>query len=43
MNNYLRITPQRLNLIVVYPTKDDGMPSTTPAASIVVVAVPVLV
>jgi hypothetical protein len=34
----------RLNLIVMYPmTKDDGMPSTTPAASIVVVAVPVLV
>jgi hypothetical protein len=36
------ITPQRLNLIVVYPT-DDGMPSTKPAAGIIVVTVPVLV
>ena len=34
----------RLNLIVMYPTtKDDGMPSTIPTASIVVVTVPVLV
>jgi hypothetical protein len=33
----------RLNLIVMYPTtKDDGMPYTTPTASIVVVTVPVL-
>jgi hypothetical protein len=41
----IKMIPQRLNLIVVMYTydKDDGMPATKPAASIVLVAVSVLV